>query len=239
MISEKIKNYLLEETRKILTNHEYFHDFKLTRFSRDIPYDYEEFTFYDEETKRERKVRVSCGATKVCLLFDYEDGYNYVVKIPYRRNIDYCAIEFENYNRAVREGLSKYFAEMEYVSELVIVSGETLEECTAMNFPVYIMERVYVDGVEASDRSYNYFREKIYSHENADEDDITDEYWEAIDSEEFTESEFCFKAAYSEEICDKLSTFLYKNNINDIHTQNIGFRDWDRPVFIDYSGYHG
>ena len=66
-----------------------------------------------------------------------------------------------------------------------------------------------------------------------DEDEFF-EYVGSLDGSEMVDELFGFY--YDAETLEKVSTFIQDNNINDVHTGNVGYRG-DQLVMVDYSGY--
>ena len=70
------------------------------------------------------------GASKVAII---DDDNDWVLKIPFcNKSCDYCEIEAENYQKAVKEGVEEPFAECYFLMEYEGV-------------PCYIMEKVNCD----------------------------------------------------------------------------------------------
>ena len=132
---------------------------------------------------------------------------------------DYCAIEEEKYDKAVDAGLEKFFASTQYCGN------------TKNNVPVYISERVCTFFDNAS------VREKT--------DTISENSWEKAKSYKKSfnskiHEEWLARAIeyYGEDAVSALLDFIKKENIYDLHTDNIGFRYNGAPVILDYSSYN-
>ena len=173
---------------------------------------------YDEDAD----VTVWSGASR--LVFPY---HNLVCKLPVTKIVhweenedgewgeeeyrcdfdDHCAVELENYELSIKEGLDKAFAPCEFYD---MVNG----------IPVYVMERTekMKKGITPSKAT-----------SEACEKDELDYSWDPSLWEVFVQY-------YGIEFCKKLTTFLQDNYINDIRFENCGIIN-GRPVLIDYCGY--
>lgn len=192
------------------------------------------------------------GSSKVCLFFDSLPDK--VIKIPLIHNVskqqekimardyyfsnkrtnyyvnqDLCALEVQNYHNAQRAGIDNFFAAEEFV----------------MNYhgvPVYIQDKV----------KYNYIDSERYMEdwEDCEEpeelevlkkiDKIVEEkrYGKIIDI--LLESIGFVIDLYNysgEETFVSILDFLYYNDINDLHEENIGYGFNGNPMFFDYSGF--
>ena len=135
-----------------------------------------------------------------------------VIKIPFlyeigEYDLDYCQIEERNYQLAVEEGVERFFAPVEY-----------LTDCKGMS--LYVMQYANVDTDYVSKSVEEYLDEK---------GETVDWYYKLgelfleqyLDYEDFLE----------------LSKFLDKWDIGDLHEANVGFLEDNSIVLIDYSDY--
>lgn len=184
------------------------------------------------------------GASKIVLInYDWDS----VLKIPFKykyntsngeynkfkgaKNLfgvpdwDYCAKEVELYEKAKMHKLDKYFAEIELIS---YIDG----------YPIYkqircsIAEERYCEEFEL-DKNWI---EKQYTKEELDNVidfchkhlfTMFDNIWLA----DFVEW-YGFDELY------KLLKFIEKEDIDDLHSENIGYGPDGEPIIIDYSGWN-
>lgn len=157
------------------------------------------------------KCHVSYGATKA--VFDVPE-FAYVIKIPFvGYHTNYCELEVENYNAAVRCGFARYFAETRY----------------------------YTIGYDDTDTPIEfYIQERCDADESAIIDSITstlgDEYGSGC-SEDV--AEWMSQLIKNDDInYDEFHKFLKCNHINDLHSANVAIKN-DSFIIFDFSGYKG
>ena len=151
----------------------------------------------------------------------------YVIKIPFLSNWgeDYCRIEVTMYQEAKKENLERFFA----ASDFLMHYGED-------KLPVYIMEYMRVKG-DYVDRSGR----QILTSKSEDEGEV-----ESLDfeSDEGQGTSKCFhylteaylSSILPEDDFKELIDFLEELSIDDIHSNNVGFREDHSVGLIDYSG---
>lgn len=167
------------------------------------------------------------GCTKYVFLFEDVD---YVVKVS-RKGLkyDYCALECENYQKAINAEVENYFAWTEFLTEI-------------KGIKFYVQERVDCDLYDFNDDML-YYAEKIYNRsgyidqdEELDENSVCDILWDMVDDfDEESRLNAVFGEGYETQ---KLVGFCSQNKINDLHQNNFGIKN-DFPVIIDFSGYCG
>lgn len=183
------------------------------------------------------EVDLNKGISKFVIIPENEQ---YVIKIPYStsyyadfkkyRNAnsdqrfcwDYCFTDMITYRSAVQEGVEAFFCKTRLIG---LVKG----------YPIYVQEKIVTyDYLYGEDRyEENQFKKgSLYLSqyiENQSEDSIVDInlMWLA-DAIDF----------YGNKKVNKLLNFINKNNIGDLHTENIGYTYESRPVIIDYSDFH-
>jgi len=153
-----------------------------------------------------------------CYWYNYDEKGDCDICFEHFMNEDYCATEEEVYEKAVYEGLEKFFASTKFCGR------------SKNGVPVYISERVYT----------------FYSNEEAREktDDFSDnslEIAKELKSKVPTRlsQEWVARAIeyYGDELVKKLFNFIDKEDISDLHMENVGFRRNGAPVILDYSSY--
>lgn len=161
-------------------------------------------------------IDIFAGATKLVIL---DTRLDWVLKIPFRdKKMDYCAREVEIYHKAIEAEVEECFASCHFLMDYEGV-------------PCYIMEKVECD-TDAVESDF-----VTRSSENGCIDMDEDEFFEyvgSLDGSEMVDELFGFY--YDAETLEKVSTFIQDNNINDVHTGNVGYRG-DQLVMVDYSGY--
>lgn len=167
------------------------------------------------------------GATRLVI---WDDNCDYVLKIALDEVFEkYNKHEVEVYKDAVNEGLEDNFAWCDcYI--------EPCEDEDFYNPGVYVME--YLEGTdeEIYDRAWQHGYTR-FCEENGREDsvDSIDAYYEeGYDDNDVLMELFTADWSISEKY--DFNTFLYDNNINDIHSANVLYRG-DRLVICDYAGY--
>ena len=168
------------------------------------------------ETTELRGFNYNNGVTKAC--FYHPQLEDWVLKVGFTRNMkkNYMTVEYDNYCKAVEQGLSYYFPHTEFL-------------CEIMGIKFYIQQAAECD--EDTVTSDWYDKLLVWHEENGDDldnDRIWDEVYEMEDVEKI---ELMFGDG-------ELNEFLKENRIGDFHEGNFGFIG-DRTVIIDFSGYHG
>lgn len=164
-------------------------------------------------------IRYNSGCTRAVFWFDNDfDEPEYVFKIDLDIEKSYCQREYENYKSAEKEGLAKFFAEIVPVGEFI---GRT----------VYAMEFAEVN----EDYTYDdYYSKRTRFCDNKDMFEEEAELISSMDDNEIALDIFYYY--YPEEDVAAVADFSYRNEINDIHLDNIGYIK-EKIVLIDYCGY--
>lgn len=162
-----------------------------------------------------------CGVSKVCITA--EDLPNWVIKTGFVSNddeLDYCAIEADNYQSAIEEGLEDFFA-ADYELYTVIPPKKYHFD---RKIVFYIQERADPDEEKVSQTCYNY----MSGSDECDEDE------EEYGYDDYDRLESLFANSYK--MLDKLFAFVKEWDINDLHTGNFGYTPKGLVKIIDYSG---
>lgn len=153
-------------------------------------------------------VKLANGATKGVFIFPDND---YVFKVELDDNS--CQREEEIYEEAEEAGLERFFAKT----------------------VLYMI----INGVEI------YAQPKLITPED-DKDETVDlspaalellnscDDWNGLCENTLFEE---FYITYDISLLEQLIDFINNNNINDLHSNNIGYTVKNEPVFIDYGGY--
>ena len=184
---------------------------------------------------------LASGVSKVAII---PKEKNYVIKIPYygvyRKNngikcfdpyfssisksSDYCKSEEIIYNKAKANGLDTFFAEIEQIGKI-------------KSIPIYVQRKavIFEDVYYPEDDE----EENLNEHEISIFKTITTKYSDLVEDEYLPISWMKdFICSYGELAFDKLYNFLSDNNIQDLHSENIGYI-CERPVLVDFSGFEG
>lgn len=177
----------------------------------------------------ENHIVISCGATKFCLIPEESD---WVIKLsfdmtdefdPAEEEVDFCRREAYNYQRAVDQGLEKYFA-------------ATYKVGRVEDIDVYVQQKVATDSdkIEGMFSSYveNVYEDSLVDYTGDEYHWAVDDYVNDLENTERIEAVF----GASDATC-KLAIFIEKYEINDLHCANYGFVN-GVPVIMDYSGYN-
>ena len=184
---------------------------------------------------------LASGVSKVAII---PKEKNYVIKIPYygkyrksngikcfdpyfssiSKSGDYCKSEEIIYNKAKANGLSAFFAEIEQIGKI-------------KSIPIYVQRKavIFEDVHYPEDDE----EENLNEHEISIFKTITTKYSDLVEDEYLPISwmkDFIF--FYGELAFDKLYNFLSDNNIQDLHSENIGYI-YEKPVLVDFSGFEG
>lgn len=128
---------------------------------------------------------------------------------------DYCSAEVEIYEKAEELGIEQLFAKTEIYD---FIQGY---------YPIYIQEKAVMFF-----RSSRTLHSEEKLKETSSKASAIYDYC-SIDNEWLTD----VLDYYGEEKFITFLQFLKKQNINDLHSGNIGYID-GRPVVVDYSGYY-
>lgn len=205
-------------------------------------------------------VKIYSGATRSCFVDDLCD---WVVKFDYSTNrVAHCALELDIYEAAKKFGLQEYFSEVIYlgVYQKWVLSWD-VDEINS-RYPLenhfdpyyYDKEDFYnnmvlweEDGIE---RSAILISLPLYAYRKAEHchsydhpfKNISREYAKEVRSIcsplsiRSTEIAEIFAETYGIQEYAKLSDFLLKNRVDDIHWGNVGSIE-GQIILIDYAGY--
>lgn len=164
----------------------------------------------------ESEVEIKYGSTKAVICLPNNE---WVLKIPFSDyEFNYCSLEEKNYISAKREGFEDFMAETHYLMDF---NGA----------PCYIMKKAEVGFDLLKKDMYSCLIEEGNSEEYARYNSELN-----CSGDEYVENLLGFH--YDRKRLDNFLDFCEENDINDIHTGNVGYIN-GRLVVIDYSGYHG
>ena len=221
MEKEKINKYFVDLVKEIIYQYQDIFSYLLLSENGDKFSDSDYYS-YVEEIEEYFGINIDYGASKLVIISKENNDFaqNYVLKIPFNRNTDFCYIEMSNYIYVSNhyEEYKKYFAECWLADELFIQKGSEVRE-----LPLYIMQRADTDEGLVMTLSNDYWSSKNLSNRT-------------IELDESTEVMDCFCEVYGEEEIQKLQEILEEVYADDIHSRNVGFIK-GLPVLIDYSGF--
>ncbi len=171
-----------------------------------------------ENSSYENLGNITCsyGLSKLALI---DENNDWVLKIPFcDKARDYCALEAENYKKAVEAGVEEAFAACYFLMEYE-------------GAPCYIMEKVDCDEEAVESDFYEIGSNKLSGEMNEEE---IYSYLGSMDGVEIVDQ--LLESYYDEDFLEDINIFLSQNEINDLHTGNVGYRGTNL-VFVDYSGY--
>ena len=223
IISEEEKNYILN----LLST------FNLKHLSQ--------YNFMKKLQALDDNFILASGVSKVAII---PKEKNYVIKIPYygkyrksngikcldpyfssiSKSGDYCKSEEIIYNKAKANGLDTFFAEIEQIGKI-------------KSIPIYVQRKavIFEDVYYPEDDEEENLNEREVSIFKT----ITTKYSDLVEDEYLPLSWMKdFICSYGELAFDKLYNFLSDNNIQDLHSENIGYI-CERPVLVDFSGFEG
>lgn len=157
----------------------------------------------------------ACGETKGVFFIPGLDNWVLKITTPYETEHDWCGREYENFIAAEEEGLGRYFAAMELLTEIDGIKFYAQEK---------LQMTADVDGALVDILEYEYQeREKPYDR---------DQLWEEVeDLDACDRVELLFENR-------RLRSFVDCRRINDLHCDNFGCRGVEGEIVIlDYSGY--
>ena len=146
---------------------------------------------------------------------DYEEEYVEFENADFETcEWDYCKTEVNRYNLAKNAGIEKYFAKTEYIGMV-------------NNYPIYIQQKAEIFSEVKDLNSYSE-EKKSSTREKCDKEDL-----------------WCFNECWLSDLLDYCGdrifslfmSFLKDNEIDDLHSSNIGYID-ENPVLVDYSGFN-
>lgn len=195
-------------------------------------------------------VIITTGATRSCII---DTNYDWVIKFDIEEDVRGSACEREErlYTHAKNCGVNQYFSEVEYLGEYHI------------SFPFYRVYNIELESeyYEDFERDFveneEHFGKKdiiniylpLYAYKRVEENPSFESGYVTEDekttiremrsplSQRSLEVAFNFFSHYGMEEYSKLSKFLVKYGVNDLHLGNIGFIN-NGPIIIDYGGYY-
>lgn len=171
--------------------------------------------------------QVCDGASKICIVPKHAD---FVIKwstscVSGEEGYDEAYDEVLIYDKAVREGLEMFFPKTEIL-------------CTIGGINFVVQEKIDFSALNTprnKDSKYLY-KTKTVSPAIIDKIDTC---FQSIRRGRSIDTTWASMAIviYGKRKCKALCKFVIENGINDLHLSNIGYLK-DKPVILDFSGYH-
>lgn len=151
-----------------------------------------------------------------CTRYVFWDDCDYVYKVNFKKEVDYCKKEAENYEAARECGIEDMFAECAYV-------------LTYEGRDIYAMEFAEVND----EQTCSDLREKMENSSHFTKEEIDNILYDLNGCDVVSE---LLNYYYSLSMIKRFDWLCRRNYINDIHDSNVGYIG-DRLVIIDYAGY--
>ena len=195
-------------------------------------------------------MEIWCGISRACIV---DSDWDFVVKFTYLEDArgDACERECSAYENAVDSGLEKYFAKPKYIGRYEwrgegYSAREVFRELN-INFDgddEDILENIKEEEFQKKEIFiclYLYEYPKVetkslyYTPSKEVEAKVKRSGSSFAQKNTFVAAYFVEKYGYEEFM--KIADFLEWNEINDLHSGNIGYVG-DKVIFIDYAGYY-
>lgn len=186
---------------------------------------------YYDFLKRENLCEVNKGGeTKTVLL---RNDWDFVVKIPnyaHYPNRNYCALEAENYSKALAYRVEKVLLETAFLC--ILENGIQL----------YVQPRYTCDQSDFCDSRANRkaLERKLNNYNRGHCVGGTKKAREGMyDSWQIEEKWFArVVQLYGKKFARSLEQWTYDNRVGDLHNCNVGWIN-SKPIILDYAGYFG
>ena len=195
-------------------------------------------------------MEIWCGISRACIV---DPDWNFVVKFTYLEDArgDACERECSAYENAVDSGLEEYFAKPKYIGRYEWrgkgYSAREIFRDLNINFDgddEDILGLIQEEGFQKKEifiylNLYEYpkveTKSLYYTPSKEIEAKVKRSGSSFAQKNTFVAAYFVEKYGYKEFL--KIADFLEWNEINDLHSGNIGYVG-DRVIFIDYAGYY-
>lgn len=186
----------------------------------------------NEIFKLKLHTEVSCagGISKICLIF-HDANFVFKYSNPYAcSDGNEAEREVENYNRAVELGIEMFFPKTYLygkIDGINIIYQEKIDcnvnevwKDSKLSLTIHDLtcNKLDIKKIASIKKRFN-IEESPYNR------DINTT-WVAF---------MC--ALYTTEVIDKLINFIQEKKINDLHGENLGYKN-NKPIILDFSGYY-
>ena len=171
---------------------------------------------------------VSSGMSKICIVFK---NLPFVIKYSHNRyedkedGVDESVQEAELYQAAKVAGIEMFFPKTEIlctINYVTFVAQEKIDYSTS-GVPFKKKDKYCRVCKTTSNRIYQKMQNEINNVPGGGRS--LDRLWAGVAI-----------SLYGKKLCKKLCDFIVTYQINDLHGNNIGYKD-DRPILLDFSGY--
>ena len=180
-----------------------------------------------EKGYTEPEYLVCDGASKICIVPKHAD---FVIKwstscLSGEEGYDEAYDEVLIYEKAIREGLEMFFPKTEIL-------------CTIGGINFVVQEKIDFSALNTPRNKDSKYLYKTRTVSPAIIDKI-DTCFQSIHRGRSIDTTWASMAIviYGKRKCKALCKFVIENGINDLHLSNIGYLK-DKPVILDFSGYH-
>lgn len=182
-----------------------------------------------EKLELEDEVICFNGVTKNCPVFKKE---NFVLKWAYKsscftESLDEAIQECEIYQKAKEQGIEKFFPRTEFfadINEVSFIMQEKIDYSCA-DCSIKTKEKYSKISKTATDKIF-FKMQKGFNIDGGWLDRDLDSLWAKMAI-----------VLYGKKMCKKLCSFIQENKINDLHGNNLGYKN-NHPIILDFSGYH-
>ena len=176
----------------------------------------------------EDEVLCAGGVSKICLVF-LDADFVFKYSNPYSDSDgDEAEREVENYNRAVELGIEMFFPKTYLygkINGINIVYQEKIDYCVDSAWHYQNPKQTYNLIHSINIKDINAIREK-FNIDGIKYNRVIDTIWLAF-----------VLAIYKKEVINKLIDFIQEKKINDLHGENLGYKN-NKPIILDFSGYY-
>lgn len=177
-----------------------------------------------EKTEYKRTVNVADGASKICLI---PQDAPFVIKWSAGVNTTEAMDEVKIYQKAMEENLAMFFPKTAFLCKINDVNFVVQEkiDCSCGDLSFKKAEK-YRSIAQTAKNSLVWKMQKEFHKASREYRRDVDTLWAKM-----------ALVIYGKRACMSLERFVIENAINDLHRSNIGFKN-DKPIILDFSGYH-
>ena len=171
-----------------------------------------------------REVKVTSGASKICLIFP---GVPFVIKWS-TGDFGEAMKEVSIYQDAIQFHLEKFFPRTEHLVTIKAVDFVLQEkiDCAVGECSRYQEQKFDRIGKTASIKIMRKMEKEFQKASGGGWGRSLDARWAKV-----------ALVIYGKRACKTLCDFIVKHNINDLHENNIGYKN-GKPIILDFSGYN-
>ena len=183
--------------------------------------------FDDQYWLSKNKVYSRSGATKRVLVFE---RLGFVIKCDKRTSAtanSYCKMEAQNYAKAVKMGIEKILL-------------PTTVFCTAKDGTIFYKQPIYKSNAEMDIGKVKARAQYTVATDKREYkiDKVVNLFWDSCAIGRNPEWMARAIQYYGYKFMRKVAEWTYLNDINDLHSGNVGYIGNYRPIILDYSGYY-